>query len=92
MKFSIYLNRRVFVMAQADLGLCSVHVSDGTFSHVATNFFSYSNLHVTPNKVSDRFLFITSRVRLKFSADNVLKYLSYFPKKTGSAISCKLSL
>ena len=38
-KFSIYLNRRVFVMwdAQADLSLRCVHMSEGSFSHTAAH-------------------------------------------------------
>ena len=52
MKFTIYLNRRVFVRihsdnkesdqtvdAQADLSLCWAHVSESTFSHDAAYIF-----------------------------------------------------
>ena len=56
-KFSVYLNRHVFVMkcgqrrlwsdcayAQADLSLRWVHISEGTFSQVAAQIFINQNI------------------------------------------------
>ena len=34
---------------------------------------------------------INTALWVKFSADDILKYFSYFPQKTGYDISCKLS-
>ena len=60
-KFSIYLNRRVFVMrsAQADLNLSWVHISDGTLSHAAKHILSLKKwdlLSVLPSILSVKFI------------------------------------
>ena len=44
-KFSLYLNRRVFVMAQTDLCLRWAHMSEGTFPHVAPHVCIFNLYH-----------------------------------------------
>ena len=78
LKFSIYLNRRVFVMyqsdgmkAQADLNLRWAYMSEGMFSDLAT--------HIWMERSMDK---ITGRPSQGLSGETLIKTMAHFSNRT----------